>query len=59
MGKKKRNRAFKMSQSEIMTISILYHLSGFKNFKHFYIFYVQVHMQGEFPETVPITVSLS
>lgn len=51
-GKKKRNRAFKMSQSEIMTISILYHLSGFKNFKHFYIFYVQVHMQGEFPETV-------
>lgn len=51
-GKMTRNRSGKMSQSEIMTISVIYHVSGFKNFKHFYIFYVKKHMQGEFPDTV-------
>src|SRR5699024_1302891 len=51
-GKKMRNRPSKMSKSEVMTISVIYHQSGFKNFKHFYIFYVQKHMLKEFPETV-------
>lgn len=41
-----------MSQSEIITIMILFHLSGFRCFKHFYIFYVQKHMCNEFPKTV-------
>lgn len=40
-GKKTRNRPGRMSTNEIMTISVIYHVSGFKNFKHFYIFYVQ------------------
>ena len=31
---------------------VIYHVSGFYNFKHFYIYYVQVHMQKEFPRTV-------
>lgn len=51
-GKKTGNRPGKMSMSEIMTVSVIYHVSGFKNFKHFYIYYVQKHMQKEFPQTV-------
>jgi len=34
--KKTRKRKFKMSKGEIMTITILFHLSGFRNFKHYY-----------------------
>ena len=41
-----------MSKSEIMTITILFQLSGFRTFKHFYIFYVQKHMRNDFPNTV-------
>lgn len=51
-GKKTRNRPGRMSSSEVMTISVIYHVSGFKNFKHFYIFYVQKHMEDKFPDTV-------
>ena len=42
----------KMSTSEVITITLLFHLSGFRCFKHFYIYYVQKHMQSEFPKTV-------
>ena len=35
-GKKSRNRAFKMSDSEIITILILFHLSGYRTLKAFY-----------------------
>ena len=38
--KKKRNRSFTLSASEVMTIMVLFHLSGYKDIKHFYIFYV-------------------
>jgi len=41
-----------MSKSEIISICMLFHLSGFRCFKHFYIFYLQRHMQREFPDTV-------
>ena len=41
-----------MSKSEVITITILFQLSGFRTFKHFYIFYVQKHMQDDFPATV-------
>ena len=41
-----------MSKSEVITITILFQLSGFRTFKHFYIFYVQKHMQDDFPDTV-------
>ncbi len=42
----------KMSRSEIITICVLFHLSNFRTFKHFYIYYVQQHMTKEFPQTV-------
>lgn len=41
-----------MSKSEVVTITILFQLSGFRTFKHFYIYYVQKHMKQEFPNTV-------
>jgi len=41
-----------MSKSEVITITILFQLSGFRTFKHFYIFYVQKHMKDNFPVTV-------
>lgn len=42
----------RMSTAEVITITLLFHLSGFRKFKHFYLFYVQKHMQSEFPKTV-------
>lgn len=51
-GKKHRKRAFKMSMSEILTISVIFQLSGHRTFKHFYLFYIQKHMKSEFPDTV-------
>ncbi len=42
----------KMAKSEGMCIVMLFHLSGFRCFKHFYLFYVQRHMQNEFRQTV-------
>ena len=41
-----------MSKSEVITIAIIFQLSGFRTFKHFYLFYVQKHMTDDFPVTV-------
>lgn len=49
--KKLRNRKFKMSDSEVITIMIIFHLGQFRNIKHFYINYVQKYMNSEFPQT--------
>ena len=51
-GKKTRKRKFRMSKGEILTITVLFHLSGMRTFKHFYLFYVQKHLKKEFPDTV-------
>lgn len=48
----KAKRPSTMSMSEVITIAIIFHLSGFRTFKHFYIFYVQKHMKTDFPKTV-------
>ena len=50
--KQSRNHAFRMSDSEVITIMIYFHLSHFRNLKHFYINYVQVHWKEHFPQTV-------
>jgi len=42
----------RMSCSEIITIMVLFHSGGYRNMKHFYLFYVQKHMGDMFPETV-------
>jgi hypothetical protein len=48
----KPKRPPKMSTAEVISITLLFHLSGFRTFKHFYVFYVQKHMKSEFPKTV-------
>ena len=47
---KKRNRKFTMSVSEVMTIQNLFHLSGYREFKSFYLGYVQKFMKEYFPQ---------
>ena len=51
-GKKHRNRPCQMSDSEIITILLLYHFGDFKNFKHFYLHYICVHLKKEFPKAL-------
>lgn len=47
-----RPRKPKLSQSEIITIMVLFHYSGYRCFKHFYIQYVCKHLSKEFPDLV-------
>jgi hypothetical protein len=51
-GKKHRNRSFNIHDSEVITILILFHAGQFRNLKHFYTEYVQIHLKNEFPKTV-------
>ena len=44
-----RNRNNKMTISEIMTIAIIFHESGYRNFKNFYLEHISKHMKKEFP----------
>lgn len=41
-----------MSTSEVITIMTLFHSGCFRNMKHFYEYYVKVHLCSEFPRTV-------
>ena len=41
-----------LSESEIMTIVIHFHQSGYRDFKDYYTKHVQVHLQTEFPQLV-------
>ena len=49
-GKPRRNRTGVMSDSEVITILLCFHFGTFRNFKHYYLFYVQRHLQKEFPK---------
>ena len=51
-GKKQRNKPSKLVMSEVMTIQVLFHLSGFRNFKTFYKGYVCQHWKNHFPDLV-------
>ena len=48
-GKKRRNRAFKMSDNEIITILILFHLSGYRTLKAFYTQMICKEWRQHFP----------
>ena len=41
-----------MSDSEIMTILVLFHFSGYKTLKNFYLGYVCKHLTRDFPNRV-------
>ena len=50
--KRKYYRDGNMSDSEVMTILILFHNSGYRSLKHFYLDHVCMHMRHLFPKTV-------
>lgn len=52
LGSRKRNKPGKLSLSEVMTIQVLFHYSGYRNFKHFYNTYVCGHLRTFFPHVV-------
>jgi hypothetical protein len=54
-GRKHRNRSNRLSDSEVMTVLIAFHLSGMRNLKAFCLFHVCKHMRDEFP--VPVSYS--
>lgn len=49
---RQRVRPGRMCLSEILTILILFHSSNYRNFKHFYLTQVQLHLHQEFPHQV-------
>ena len=50
--KRKYHRVSRMSKAEIMVIMILFHSSGYRCLKHFYLEKVCKHMRHLFPEVV-------
>ena len=51
-GVKRRRRAASLSDSEIMTILLYFHFGTFRNFKHYYLFFIKGTMKSYFPKTV-------
>ena len=51
-GRPRRRKRPKMSDSEVITIMVLFHLNGFRCLKHFYLHFVCRHMRDDFPETL-------
>jgi hypothetical protein len=49
---RQRQRKSKMCLSEVMTILVLFHLLGYRNFKQFYREYVCDHLDWAFPQVV-------
>ncbi len=49
---KKRIRKSNLSISEVITIQVLFHVSGYRNFKTFYLDYVCKFLTKEFPNLV-------
>lgn len=51
-GKKKRNRKTAMSESEMLTLLVCFHLSHFRTFKNFYTSCVREDLSSYFPKAV-------
>ena len=54
-GRNIRKRAFQMTASEVMTILVYYHHSGYKTFKDYYEKHVLIHMNRDFNNLVSYT----
>ena len=52
IGTRKRNKPCKLSLSEVMTIQVLFQISGYRNFKTFYNSFLCIHLHSFFPNTV-------
>ena len=57
--RRRRRRSASMSDSEIMTILLLFHFGSFRNFKHYYFPYVKGVLRNNSPRQCRIIVSLN
>ena len=48
----RRRRSATMSDSEIMTILLLFHFGSYRNFKHYYLSFIKLVLKKEFPIAV-------
>ncbi|PCS21868.1 Mobile element protein [Candidatus Enterovibrio escicola] len=55
---KQRNKPSRLSVSEVMTIVIAFHQSGYRDFKTYYIHFVCRYLTTKFPELVSYTKML-
>lgn len=53
---KHRLRKWRMSKSEIITIMICFHFNSYRNFQHYYMFFVKEHLADMFLISYPIIV---
>ena len=51
-GTKRGRRQASLSDSEIMTILLYFHFGTFRNFKHYYLFFIKGTMKSYFPKAV-------
>lgn len=51
-GKMRCNRKASLSDSEIMTILIAFQFGSFRNFKHYYLFFIKEHLKSSFLRAV-------
>lgn len=51
-GTKRRRRKASLSDSEIMTILLYFHFGSFRNFKHYYLFFIKGTLSSCFPDAV-------
>ena len=49
---KQRNHKSTLSDSEVMTILILFHSGYYRDLKHYYINHIKKHIKGEFPQNL-------
>ena len=54
-GQERRQRAAQMSLSEMLTIVVHFHQIGYRNFKTYYLGYVEQYLRGEFPKQLSYT----
>ena len=48
-GRKLRRRKGLMSDAEVMSTLVYFHFNTFRNFKHYYLFFVKTHLADLFP----------
>ena len=58
-GVKRRRRKASLSDSEIMTILLYFHFGSFRNFKHYYLFFIRGTLKSYFPNAVDIVAITS
>lgn len=51
-GERKRIKPSSLSESEIMTILVYFHIMRYRDFKHYYLFHVCKNMKSDFPRLV-------